>query len=394
MADIIEPAVPAREESMMRITWLTAAAVIAISATGSAQSITLPPSGDNQRSEVIQQIGMVRASIEYSSPDVHAPNGDDRRGKIWGTLVPYGIYDLGYNNRKGPWRAGANENTVFTVSHPVKINGQPLPAGRYGIHMIAGQQDWTLIFSKNSTSWGSFSYDQAEDALRVTVKPEKAPYHEWLTYEFIDRKPDRATVALAWEDISVPFTITVDDMAGLYIDNMRRELRNFPGFRWQEWQAAAQYCLQQNRNLDEALTWAENAISIPGVGQANFGTLSTKAQILEKLSRNSEAATVMTTAMDLPNALPTEIHQYGRRLLAQGNAKDAMAVFQKNAKRFGDAWPVHVGLTRGYSATGDYKTALKHAEIALTQAPDTLNRKSLEDAIVRLKQGHDMNATR
>jgi len=102
----------------------------------------------------------------------------------------------------------------------------------------------------------------------------------------------------------------------------------------------------------------------------------------------------MTTAMDLPNALPTEIHQYGRRLLAQGNAKDAMAVFQKNAKRFGDAWPVHVGLARGYSATGDYKTALKHAEIALTQAPDTLNRKSLEDAIVRLKQGHDMNATR
>src|SRR5262245_55801908 len=182
---------------MTRITWLTAA-IVAISVTGSAQSITLPPSGDNQRSEVIQQIGMVRTSIEYSSPDVHAPNGDDRHGKIWGTLVPYGIYDLGYNNRKGPWRAGANENTVFTVSHPVKINGQPLAAGRYGIHMIAGQPDWTVIFSKNSTSWGSFSYDQAEDALRVTVKPEKAPYHEWLTYEFVDRKPDRATVALEW----------------------------------------------------------------------------------------------------------------------------------------------------------------------------------------------------
>lgn len=379
---------------MRRMMLLASAALLAANATGSAQSITLPPSGDNQRAEVIQQIGMVRVAVEYSSPDVHGPNGDDRRGKIWGTLVPWGVHDLGFNNRKGPWRAGANENTVFSVSHTVKINGQPLPAGRYGLHMLAGERDWTIIFSKNSTSWGSFTYDQAEDALRVTVTPEKTPYREWLTYDFIDRRPDRATVALEWEELRVPFTITVDDMPSLYIDNMRRELRNAQGFRWQELQAAAQYCLQQNRNLDEALTWAENAISTPGVGQANFTTYSTKAQILEKLSRTADATSVMSAAMELPNALPVEIHQYGRRLLALNKSKEAMTVFQKNAKRFGDAWPVHVGLARGYSAVGDYKTALKHAEIALTQAPDSLNRKSLEDAVLRLKQGQDMNATR
>jgi hypothetical protein len=165
--------------------------------------VTLPPSGDNQRSEVTQQIGLVKVSIDYSSPDVHGPNGEDRRGKIWGTLVPYGIYDLGFNDRKGPWRAGANENTVLTVSHPVKIEGKPLPAGRYGVHMIAGPTDWTQILSKTSTAWGSFTYEEAEDALRVTVKPEKAPYREWLTYDFSDRKPDRATVALAWEELRI-----------------------------------------------------------------------------------------------------------------------------------------------------------------------------------------------
>jgi tetratricopeptide (TPR) repeat protein len=359
-----------------------------------AQSITLPPDGDNQRGEVVQQIGLVRASVEYSSPDVHGPNGEDRRGKIWGGLVPWGIYDLGFNNRKGPWRAGANQNTVFTVSHDVNIEGKRLPAGRYGLHMLAGEREWTVIFSKNSSSWGSFSYDPAEDALRVTVKPDKAPYREWLAYDFIDRHPDRATLALEWEELRVPFTITVDDMPALYIDNMRRELRNAPGFRWQEWQAAAQYCLQQNKNLPEALTWAENAIALPGVGQANFSTLSTKAQILEKLSKTSEAADLMATALDLPGAQAIEIHQYGRRLLAQGNTKDALAAFQKNAKRFGDAWPVHVGLARGYSATGDYKAALQHAEIALKQAPDDLNRKSLEAAIEKLRNGQDMNATR
>lgn len=381
----------------MKLRLLTAipAAVLAAGSTVMvAQSITLPPSGDNQRSQVSQQIGLVQVSIDYGSPDVHAPNGDDRRGKIWGTLVPYGIHDLQFNDRKGPWRAGANENTVLTVSHPVKVQGQPLPAGRYGLHMLAGVREWTVIFSKNSTSWGSFSYDQAEDALRVTATPEKAPYREWLTYDFSDRRPDRATVALAWEDLRVPFTIAVDDMPGLYIENMRRELRNMPGFRWQEWNSAAQYCLQQNRNLDEALTWANNASSMPGVGVTNFTTLSTKAQILDKLTRTAEAAAVMAKAMDLPNALPVEIHMYGRRLQTEGKNKDAMEVFQKNAKRFGDAWPVHVGLARAYSAAGDYKAALKHAAIALTQAPDPLNKKNLEDSIARLKQGQDMNATR
>jgi tetratricopeptide (TPR) repeat protein len=379
---------------MTRTMLLASAALLASSVATYGQSITLPPDGDNERAEVVQQIGMVRASVEYHSPDVHGPNGEDRRGKIWGGLVPWGIHDLGFNNRKGPWRAGANENTVFSVSHPVLIEGKPLAAGRYGLHMLTAEDEWTIIFSKNSSSWGSFSYDQAEDALRVTVKPEKAPYREWLTYDFTDRRPDRATVALLWEELRVPFTITVPDPAALYIDNMRLELRNAAGFRWQSWQAAAQYCLQQNRNLPEALTWAETAITLPGIGQTNFSTLSTKAQILAKMSRTEEAAAVMAKALDLPGTTVFEIHQYGRQLIGQGKPKEALAVFEKNAKRFGDTWPVHVGLARGYSATGDYKTALKHAELALSQAPDDTNRKSLTDAVTRLKQGKDMNATK
>ena len=132
-------------------------------------------------------------------------------------------------------------------------------------------------------------------------------------------------------------------------------------------------------------------MSLPGVGQTTFTTLSTKAQVLEKLSRTKEATDTMATALDLPSAQAIEIHLYGRQLLAQGRKSDALAVFQKNQKRFGDAWPVHVGLARGYSAMGDYKTALQHAEIAVKQAPDSLNRTNLEKAIATLKQGKDMN---
>ncbi|MEA2488533.1 MAG: hypothetical protein QOH21_325, partial [Acidobacteriota bacterium] len=125
-----------------------------------AQNLTLPPSGDNQKSTVAQNIGPVRVSIDYSSPNVHGPSGEDRRGKIWGTLVPYGLTNLGFGTCKEcPWRAGSNQNTVFTVSNDVTIEGQPLPAGRYGLHMIVNPDEWTLIFSKNADSWGSFYYD-------------------------------------------------------------------------------------------------------------------------------------------------------------------------------------------------------------------------------------------
>lgn len=373
---------------------LVCAMTVLGSSLAAAQSITLPPSGDNQRSGVTQQIGPVTVSIAYSSPDVHGPNGEDRRGKVFGALVPYGIHDLNFAGRKGPWRAGANENTVLEVSHPVTVEGQPLPAGRYGLHMIAGPSEWTLIFSKNSTSWGSFSYDEREDQLRVQVKPQPAPYREWLSYEFLDRRADRATVALEWEELRVPFTIAVPDATSFYLTTIRNELRNAPGFTWQAWQAAALYCLQQNVNLEEALTWADNAIRLPGVGQANFITLETKAAALTRLKRESEAAALMDEAMRLPGAQPVEIHQYGRQLQARGKHAEALAVYQKNAARFGEVWPTHVGLARGYSATGDFARALEHAQKALAQAPDALNKKSLEDAVARLKQGKDMNVTR
>src|SRR2546421_4705013 len=122
--------------------------------------LTLPPSGKNQKASVIQYVGPVRVAIDYSSPAVHGPDGKDRRGQIWGKLVPYGLTNLGFGNGKpGPWRAGANENTVFAVSHEVNIEGKPLPAGRYGLHMIAGPEEGTLIFSKDALAWGGFIVD-------------------------------------------------------------------------------------------------------------------------------------------------------------------------------------------------------------------------------------------
>ncbi len=356
------------------------------------QGISTPPSGDNQKSSVSQNIGLVKVTIDYSSPDVHAPNGDDRRGKIWGTLVPYGLTNLGFGTcTECPWRAGANENTVFTVSNDVKINGQPLKAGRYGLSLIAAKdEDWTLILSNNSTSWGSFFYDPKEDALRVKVKPAPSEYHEYLTYEFTERKPEQATAALKWEDIQIPWTISVDNTTDVYLARIREELRNDNGFNWQNWVAAAQYALQVKRPND-ALEFAEVAVSRTFVGQENFQTLNTLATAQEAAGKTAESKATREKAMNHPTATAIDLHQYGRQLLAQGKKEDALRIWELNAKRNPNMWPVNVGLARGYSAVGRYKDALKYAKLAAAQAPDEGNRKNLEAGIKKLEEGKDMN---
>jgi hypothetical protein len=354
--------------------------------------LTLPPSGNNQKASVTQHIGPVAVTIDYSSPAVHSPSGEDRRGKIWGKLIAYGLANPGFgNNKPDPWRAGANENTVFSVSHDVEIEGKPLSAGRYGLHMITGPEEWTLIFNKNSSAWGSFFYEDTEDALRVTVKPKKHDYREWLTYEFTTRRPGEATAEMQWEDLAVAWNIKVKDVNQIYLAELRRELTGSAGFDYEAYNQAAQFCLTTGTDLEQGLKWAEAAVSTPFIGKADFGTLSTKSQILSKLGRDADAKAAMETALRLPGTTPLEIHQYGRQLLTAKKNAEAMAIFQLNAERNGDAWPVHVGLARGYAAMGDKPKALENAKKALAQAPDPVNKKSLEDMVQTLSEGKTLS---
>jgi hypothetical protein len=350
-------------------------------------ALTLPPSGNNQKASVTQFIGPVKVTIDYSSPAVHGPNGKDRHGEIWGKLVPYGMSDLGFRGGKpSPWRGGANENTVFTVSDPVNIEGQTLAAGQYGLHWIPGQDEWTVIFSKNSASWGSFFYDESQDALRVKVKPAKHEYREWLTYEFTTRKPSEATAELQWEDLAVPVNIKVENINEIYVTKLRQQLTGGAGFDPLAYDAAAQFCVQAGTHLEDALAWADWAINSP-IGQTNFATLSTKATVLSKMGRDTEAAPLMQAAVHNPSATTFEIHQYGRQLLSEKKNQEALEVFKLNAERHGEVWPVNVGLARGYMAVGDYKKAAEYAQKAVAQAPDPVNKKNLEAMAKTLSEG-------
>lgn len=375
-----------------RLAALAAPLLLAVPAF--AQSVTLPPSGGNQKSSVSQWIGLVEVNLTYSSPDVTAPDGTtDRRGKIWGQLVPWGwgTESFGTCGTRCPWRAGANENTLFRVSHDVQIEGQPLPAGVYGLHTLPGENEWTIIFSKNSTSWGSFFYDEKEDALRVTVKPAKSEYHHWLTYEFTDRQPDKATVALKWEELQVPFTVSVPNLEQLYAENLRRELRDSHGFDWHAWAAAADWAVTNEVNLPEAEIWAQNAVSLPFIGQSNFRTLTVLSRAQAANGKAAEAKASMDKALNHPAATPTDLHMAARQLQTQGKNDEALKIFELNAKRHPGVWPTDVGLARAYAAAGKTKEALKHARLALAKAPDEGNRRNLEQIIQKLEKGEKIN---
>jgi hypothetical protein len=374
------------------------ASVLAVIATVpglrlTAQSLTLPPSGDNQKASVSQWIGPVELSISYHSPDVTAPNGEDRRGKIWGGLVPWGYANLGFGTcgDKCPWRGGANENTVFSTSDDIEVEGKALPAGSYGLHFLPGKDEWTVIFSKNSTSWGSFFYHEEEDALRVTVKPVTHPYTHWLTYEFVDRETDHATAQLQWEDLAVPIKVSVPKIDDLYVAALRRELRNSQGFSNDNWVAAAQYALDKKVDLPEALTWAEAAVSDGFVGRTNFTTLMLLGDLQEANGKTAEASATHQKGLEDPSASPQEIHNYARGLQGQGKRDEAVRVFLFNAKRFPNQWPVQVGLVRAYSAQGKYPDAIRAAKAGIAAAPNDGAKRNLQAMLEKLEKSQDVN---
>jgi tetratricopeptide (TPR) repeat protein len=345
----------------------------AISAWAMGQALTSPPSGDNQKSAITQWIGPVTVTIKYSSPDVHAPNGDDRTGKIWGEVAHYGFIDQGFGPSKAaPYRAGANENTTITFSHDVKVNGKDLKAGTYGLFLdVEKEGPWKWIFSNNSKSWGSYFYNPSEDALRVDVTPEDAPYTEWLTYGFDERKPSTTTAYMQWEKKRIPFKIEVPNVNEIYVNIMRDELRSNTGFDYRNFQNAALFAARNKINLEEALTWADNAISMPFFGRAEFGTLQTKATVLRAMNRNDEADAYMQRAINHPTASVQNIHQYARTLLSEGKKEKALEVFKLNRQKHPeDTFTTYVGLARGYAAVGDTKNAIKNWETAIKNLPE------------------------
>lgn len=347
--------------------------------------LTSLPDGGNRRASVSEGIGITNVTIHYNRPAVKK-----RDGRIWGQLVPVGYVDQGFGpSKSAPWRAGANENTTIEFTTDVKIEGQPLAAGKYGFFIAYDPNECTLIFSKNNSSWGSFFYKPEEDVLKVKVKPVPADKSvEWLKYEFTDQTPSSAVITLEWEKLVIPFKVDVD-VVGTQLASFRKELRSEKGFNWEAWNQAAQYCAQNKTNLDEALMWADTATSVNFGGDKSFTAWSTKAMVLDGLNRSSEAADVMKKAY--PFASSNELYFYARALTRQKKGKEAFEVFKMNYDKHPNEFLPIAGMARGYSAIGDYKKALTFAQKAHELAPDKPNRDITDNFIKTLQQGKDIN---
>ena len=331
-----------------------------------AQSFITPTPRASQRATVGQRIALTDVSITYSRPLVAGR-------KIWDGLVPYGKV----------WRAGANENTVIEFSDPVLIEDRPLAKGIYGLHMIPKADTWTIIFSKVSTAWGSFTYKQEEDAIRVDVKPRAAEFHEALTYNFEDVKPDSAAVTLQWERVAVPFRVAVTKETT--VQNIRNQLRNLAQYSWQGWDEAASWCLADKVNLEEALQWTDNSIQI----EERFENQMTRSGILGALNRPEPAAAAKARAVEIGNA--TQVYFYGRQLQTQKKKEEALAVYRTVAKRFPQHWLGHMAQARVYAAAGQYDRAADEIKAAQSAGAPEQQRANMESLIKRLENKEDIN---
>src|SRR5947199_1333956 len=355
---------------MKTITFQPVALYVAILGIGGSlaaqNDLNLPDV--SQAAEVKQQIVLTDITIKYHRPLV---NGR----KIWGGLVPYGKV----------WRAGANENATIDFSDPVSVEGKSLAKGTYGLHMIPNQDSWTVIFSKTNTGWGSYSYDQKEDALRVDVKPRPlAENKEALEFDFEDLKPTSTAVTLKWEKLGVPFTVSVDD-ADQTLQNIRAQLKGRGQFTWQSLDEGAQFCLTRKINLDEALRWADASIQ----NEDRFDNLSTKADILKALNRPDEAKTTWNQA--LQKATAQQLYAYGRQLQNQKKGAEAMEIFKEVAKRFPKGVYGSLAQARIKSTAGDFAGAASDARQAQAAAPTDAQKQSIQALIIRLDAKQDIN---
>ena len=331
-----------------------------------AQSAILNLPRASQHARLTQRIGLTDITVDFHRPLVAGR-------KIFGGLQAYGQV----------WRAGANENTTFEISDPVTVEGQPLPKGIYGLHMIPGESSWIVIFSKNYTSWGSFTYDKAEDALRVTVSPKTIANQEALTYEFDDPEPDSAIVIMRWEKVAVPFKVEVNTNE-ITERSLRNQLRSRAQFEWQPWMEAANYLLTNKLSADEAAKDAQTSIDI----EDRFENEITKSRALGTLGRNEESKAARDKAIAMGTQL--QVQGFARGLQAQGRQEEALELFRINIKKDPSSWVAHNETARLAVAKGDFDTALKEMKLAASMAPESLKAPH-EDLVRRLQNKEDIN---
>ncbi len=326
-----------------------------------------------------QRLGITDITVNYHSPAV--------RGRdVWNDVI------LAYNDPNLPWRAGANMNTTIAFSTDVMINGNSLPAGSYGFHVITRKNGpYTLLFAHHDNQWGSYYLDKEKDVtLSVDVTPTETVFSEQLDYRFVDRTENSLVLAVDWAEKRIPFTVSVD-LNKTVVENFRYELLGENTYRWQAWNDAANWCLERNTNLEEALEWADRSIRGGYNGftaNKNFSNMSTKANILWALGREKESNDTYAEAITLLDN-PDDAYGVGMSLTRNGRAELGLQIFEAAVRDFSDQWYVHLGYGRTLYAAGQQSKGIKVLE-KIDNVPES--RKDLvQGMIAKMKNGEEVN---
>ena len=344
-----------------------------VSMNSFAQGITTPRT-PSPAAMVSQTIGISTVKVKYSRPSI-------RNRVVWGELVPYGWNVApGGTTNLAPWRAGANENTVIEFSHPVKVEGQSVPAGSYGLFFVINKDDsGEIILSRDYRAWGNFFYTPEHDQLRAKIQLRSAPQTEILTYEFINDEKNSAELVLNWEKKQFPVKIefAVDEIV---LANAEAELNGIMGFQWQAYNSAANYALQNNVALDKAAGWIEKSMAIGGNNA--FPTFRMKADILRKQGKEADADKIMADAIAI--AAEVDLNNYGYQLLNQKNFDKAIEILLLNTQRHAKSANAWDSLGEAYALKGDKKNAITNFKKSLALNPPEATKANSEKYLKQL----------
>jgi hypothetical protein len=343
-----------------------------LSSTLFSQGVITTPRTPSPAASVIQTIGISTVTVNYSRPSV-------KGREIWGVLVPYGwnVQPFGAQN-SAPWRAGANENTTINFSHDAKVEGHAVPAGSYGLFFVINKDNTgEVILSKDYKSWGSFWYDPKQDFMKANIQLRDIPLTEMLTYDFINDTKTSAELVLNWEKKQFPVKIEFD-VDKIVMDNAAEQLKNTVGFSWQGYSSAANYAVQNNVNLDQALVWINQAIA----QNNSFTTLSIKSNLLKATGQTAEADKIMNEAIEV--STENELNLYGYQFMNQGQTDKAIEIFILNTKRHPNSANVWDSLGEGYATKGDKKNAIASFKKSLSMNPPAPTKANSEKFLKQL----------
>ncbi len=338
-----------------------------------ARAQVTTPRTPSPAAKVSQTIGISTVTVKYSRPSV-------KGREVWGKLVPFGwnVQAFGAGN-SAPWRAGANENTTIEFSHPVKIGGQTVPAGVYGLFFVINADDsGEVILSKDYRSWGSFFYNASQDQLRSKITIHSIPNTELLTYDFINLTKNSGELVLNWEKKQFPVTLefAVDEIV---MANATEELKSTIGFTPQGFASAANYALQNNVNLDKGLAWIDQALQ----QTHTFAFRNIKSGILKKMGKTAEADQIMNEAVANGNEI--EINNYGYQLLNLCQNDKAIEILTINTQRFPKSANAFDSLGEAYAIKGDKPNAIKNFKKSLSMNPPVATKANSEKYLQQLE---------